>query len=278
MRKHLTVLMCVTLCCLSLGLVACSCSKSSESSAPAEEAASASADKFYGTWKMAAMQSQGLVLVGDLSQMADVDIDMELTIAEGGGAKMSVDDETSNLTWKLIDDDTISIAAAKAEDESEGEETVLGDDDAVELTYQGGTLVMQMENEGKTVDVSFTPDGTLEGFSAITVASAVPITSADGLAGTWGLTGMNMLGVSMFGDTETLTSALSSSGESDYTLVLNEDGTGTLLGQPIEWKVTDTGAVLTSDGAEIALLDRNGELLVDMSGTISIEMCMLFGK
>lgn len=280
MRKHLSILLAATLCFCSLGLTACSCSTSGKgaSDTAASKAADSTADKFFGTWKMATMKSRDVVMVGDFSQVADIDVNMELTIAEGGSATMSTSNDSADLSWELIDDDTLTLTPVANGQKSESEKEVLGKDGTIELSYQDDALVMQLDNDGTPLEVTFTADGTYPGFAAITAESATPITSSTGLAGYRKLSGVNILGVSMFGDTETLASAFESDNPTDYTLALFEDGSGQLMNQDITWKVTDKGASIVSEGTELPLYERDGSLLVDMSGIVGIDMLMLFSK
>lgn len=278
MRKRFTILLAAMLC-LCLGLTACGSQASEESESSATEAEVTNpAEKFYGTWQLATISSSGLTMVGDFSQLIDVDINMVLTIADDNTATMTFDGDTANLTWETVDDNTLKLSAVKDE-ETDDEEAVLGEDGTIEVAYRDDTLVMESESDGQLITITFTTDGTLEGYEEITADNAKPFTSKDELVGTWNMCGLNMYGVSMFGNMDDLAAAFSSGTNNDYTLVLNEDGSATLFGAQASWKAADEGATLTAGDTKFTLFDYDGKVLINMSGaSADYQMLMLFEK
>ena len=118
MRKRLLVLWVSLLCLCGLALPACGGSSSTANEEGAKETPAVVADpaeKFYKTWKLAAMRSQNLTFVGDFSMFVDSEDGQTptLVIEKGGTGSITYGDDSRSLTWELKDDNTITVQVNK---------------------------------------------------------------------------------------------------------------------------------------------------------------------
>ena len=311
MKKLLAMLCAAMLCACCVALAACggssgSASASASGSGDASASASASAESesaesaadpaqnFIGTWKLAGMKAQGLTIVGDLSGIAGSDISMDLTINEDGTGSMVFGDEPANFTWVQKADDTItatfekqdteasssseSAEAAESDEaaESEAEENIESQlNEPVDLTLADGVLSMVMDMDGEQAELLFTADGKLPGAKEISTQGATPITSEADLIGSWQMTGMNMMGMSAYGEGEALAAM---SGGEDISLTFEEGGKGTMSGEEITYKVDENGAVLESGGIELPIQKVDDGIVLDMGSVMGIELIALYTK
>ncbi len=157
MRKRLTILWATMLCVCGLVLAACSggagegTASDSGESAAAEETTSEkksaptkaddgsadqkkaqASDKFCGTWLMASMKSEGLTVVTDFSDFNDGANEAGIVIKDDGTASMTFDDSTLQLTWEMVDDDTIAlteVVSSGYDDDDDDDDFDIDDDD-----------------------------------------------------------------------------------------------------------------------------------------------------
>ena len=85
----------------------------------------------------------------------------------------------------------------------------------------------------------------------------------DTLVGTWALSGMNLAGVTMFGDKAALSEL---AGGDDMTIVLESGGTGKAFGEAITWTVSPSGAVITSPDGALPVKALGNDIIIDASG------------
>ena len=289
-RKFVALAAAVCLSMVCLGLVACGNSASSSaasssasassaaSSAAASESASASsesasasaantADKFVGTWTIAAAESQGVTMAGNFGEMIGMSDTGNLTINADGTGEMKLGDEGGAIKWEATGDDAITITA-----ESSSE--------TVPVTYKNDALFMEITQDGQTANAIFTKDGVYADAKQIDKSQAKPITSEGDLLGTWKLTGMVMMGITIYGDADSLSAM---SGDVDQSMTFEQGGTfksGTSEGT---WAVDANGATIS--GTDITgeytspLLMQGDMLLIDMSEAMQgMEFILVYEK
>lgn len=296
MKKYLAMLCATMMCVCCLGLVACGGGSSSSAAASGSASASASASSasasassasaeadFVGTWKLAALESQGVIMTGDLSAMIGDETGFALDIKADGTGSMSVGAEAVEMTWVKKDANTITVtpvqsASASAESASASAESASAESavpTTMDIVYEEGNLTLEMSDETMTGTLWFSKDGTYEDAMNISIADSKPITSMDALVGTWRLSGINMMGVNMYGTADALSAI---AGGADTSLTIASDGKVTMSGQETEVTIDATGASIASGGMSLPIVDFHGDIIVDMSGVLGMEMMMLFTK
>ena len=281
MKRHLTLLWAVLLGVSMMGLPACGGSGKTEGAAPAEveEAKVDPAEKFVGEWKMAAMQFQGMTVVGEFSKILDTDATMNLTLSEDGTGSMTMNEDEASLTWELVDDETAALTVVREESGDEGSddlESVVSEDDTLNITYQDDGLLLELKDEETEGSVLFTTDGTAPAYPVLSIDDATAITSADDLVGEWKLTGMNFFGATMYGEAETLAEMVGDS--ADTTLVISEDGNAKIMGEDVTWSVGEEGATIDFGGTEVSLVSLGEGVAIDFNEVIGMDMVLLFTK
>lgn len=222
-----------------------SSSKSSSESSSSEEESSSSAEKagkkkesesVVGTWKLAAIESQGVTMAGDFSEIMDLGEDVNLVVNEDGTGNMTIENETVTFSWSDSGDAGIELNADGAISEETGNATT--------LSLKDGAVFMKFVTEdSQEAYLIYTKDGNYDKAKLITMDGATDITSADELIGKWNLIGMNMMGISAYGDAENLKEI---SGGEDMYMEFREDGTVDMSGTTGSWTVGEGGATLTS--------------------------------
>ena len=109
MRKQVSALLASMLLAGGLMLPACGGGNSAQDTSNASEAATEEvqevkedpAKKFIGEWRLAAAESNGVTMAGDLSIMLGEDVSFTFTLNEDGTGNFAFSEEKANLTWKL---------------------------------------------------------------------------------------------------------------------------------------------------------------------------------
>ena len=305
--KRILAMLCATMlcvCCLALAACGGSGSSSAASSGSASGSASASAAVDYtGDWKFAGMQMNlgtgEVTMIGDLDALAQMTGNTSTSMtfglslkADGTGAFVSGDstypvtwtESASGITIKDASDASGSAASASASAASDSASASAssadgfgGMGDTLELGYSDGVLAMSIEQNGQAATVFFSKDGKLPGASEIVAENAKPITNEADLIGDWKFSGMNLLGLSIYGDAETLNSLSGSSG-TDMSISFQAGGKGTMSGSEFTYTVGADGAAMDSNGTKIPLKSLDGSLMIDMSEQIGMPMIMVFSK
>lgn len=286
MKRRQTLVWAVLLGVSMIGLPACGGGNKAEegAAAPVEEEVKVDpTEKFLGTWKLAAMQSQGLTIVGDFSMMFEEDTTMVLTLSEDGVGSMAFCDDEASLSWELVDDETIALTVEQdqSEDQSEDEDSdgvegIVGDSSTINVSYQDDGLMMSMTDEDFEGNILFTQDGTAAAYPVLAIEDGQPITSADDMVGEWKLTGMNYFGASMYGSADDLASLVGDA--ADTTLTISDDGTAVMMGSDVTWTVGDDGAAIDLGGLEVPVVSLNDGLAFDFSETLGMSIVMLYTK
>lgn len=210
---------------------------------------------------MAALQSQGITMSGDLRPILGEN-KVALTLNADGSGSMVLGEDTTDLTWQITGDTT-------------AEATI--NERVVPLSYKDDAVFMTMEDDSFSGMMILTKDGTYANMPTITAEGAKAITSEDAIIGNWSLCGMNMMGVSMYGDSAALAEV---SGGSDTSFNIEKDGSATLMGEAATWSIDANGAVITADGTSIPLqMFGDGKIVMDMSELLGgTSMIMVFSK
>lgn len=313
--KRALAMLCATILCVScLTLAACggsgsgSAASSGSASASASSTASASASTDYvGDWKFAAMEadmgSGKVTMVGDLDAIASTfgstnGMQFGLTLNADGTGSFVSSEETYPITWtesatgitinsastesaSAASASAASASAASASAESaasSGADAGLGGiGSTVELTYADGVLSLKMERDGQTGTILFTKDGKLPGAAEITTENAKPITNEADLVGDWKFTGMNMMGMSIYGEADALSSMMGS-GDVDTTAKFEAGGKGTINGSEFTYTVGANGAEMESGGSKVPILSLDGSILIDMGSQLGMPLIMVYSK
>ena len=307
--KRILALMCAAmLCACCLVLAACGGSGSSSAaasgssasasaSASSSAASSSAATTFVGDWKFAGMQmttdAGTITMVGDLDAMASTfggsssSMTFGLSLKEDGTGTFVSGDSSYPITWAesaagiTITDASAasgSSASASASASSASASTGLGGiGSSVDLGYAEGVLALAMEQNGQAGVLFFTQDGKLPGSKEISAANAKPITNEADLVGTWKFTGMNMLGMSIFGDSEALISMMGNSG-TDMNVTFEAGGKGTMSGSEFTYTVGADGATMDLGGTKLPVQNLDGSIMIDMSEQLGMPLIMVFSK
>ena len=317
MKKLLSLLCAAMLCVCCLALAACggsSSSTSSTSSASGSASASASSSAasttadFVGDWKLAGAETQGMTITGDFSSMMGLSGGITLSINEGGTGVATYGSDTKDFTWAELGEGKIAItmpsseasessasasaSSASASSESASSESASSESassaasdssasaasgNTVEFTLTDGVLSGALESDGEQGTMLFTKDGKLPNAVEISTSAAKPITSEAELIGEWKLSGMNMMGMIAYGDSETLASL---SGEGDTSIVFEQGGKCKMAGEEAKYSVGENGAEIEYNGTKIPILGLDGNILMDL-GSVSgsgVELVMMYSK
>lgn len=196
-------------------------------------------EKFAGSWKLAAAESEGVTMSGNFSEMLGMSDTGMLNIKEDGTGDINLgEDSNAALSWSLKSDDVISLKPEKTTEK-------IGD--FVEVKWKDDALFMDMEQDEKKATAIFTRDGVYADARQIDMAEAEPITSEKELLGKWKMTGMKIMGITVYGDPEAL-SAMSGGEDSDTSVTFKEGGVAVAASGEGSWKVDKDGATYTSEG------------------------------
>lgn len=231
-----------------------------ETAEPEEEPAKAEdpSEKFIGSWKLAAAKSQGVVMSGDFSELLEMDDEGMLNIDEGGAGKMKMGDESADITWKMNGDDAITVDSEKAEK-------------PIDIAYEDDALLMTIEEDDQEATAIFTHDGTYAEARTISMDGAEEITSEDELIGSWNMTGMAIMGISIYGETEDLTKM---SGGEDMSVTFEKGGVAKMMDSDCSWTVGSDGAYFSFSG----MTDEYACPIKKLGDDIIIDMSKIMGE
>ena len=145
----------------------------------------------------------------------------------------------------------------------------------MDLLLEDGAIIMEMNQESFSGKVIFTADGTYADAKIIDTSKATPITSEDTLVGTWTMSGISMLGVSMYGDSSALSAM---SGNTDTSVVFEKGGKVTLMGAEATYTVSASGATLDESGVSVPITSLGSDIAINMTDVIGMDMVMVFSK
>ena len=198
---------------------------------------------------------------GDLSAVLG-ESEVILTLNADGTASFTMGDEAMDGAWKVTGDTAADLTI---------------NEQTVPLSYEDDAVLMAMESEDFSGTMILTKDGTYAKLPAITSEGAKAITSEDALIGNWSLCGMNMMGISMNGDSASLAAV---AGDTDMTMNIEKGDSATLMGEEATWAIDADGASITLEGTTLPVqaLD-NGNLIMDMTDLLGgMSMIMVFSK
>jgi hypothetical protein len=136
------------------------------------------------------------------------------------------------------------------------------------------TLDMEEVFEAKML---FSKTGKIDGIFTIDASTAKAITNKDDVQGEWKLSGMGLMGVSVYGDADALSEM---SGQTfDATLSLAADGTGTFSGSDVTWQTTADGTSITASGTTMPLkcLDDT-HIILDVPEIVGMDIDLMYTK
>lgn len=289
MKKYLAMMCAAMLCVCCLALAACGGGTSSSAaasgsgssaSASASEASSAAQPSFVGEWKFAALEYQGMTLAGDLSAVIGQDMDVSLVIKDDGTGTMSFQGESADLKWTQKDASTITLTvsdadASSASSSASASASASDEPQSIDVVMKDNALFMEMNDADIQGTIIFTPDGVYADAKIIDLASATPIKSADELVGDWTLCGVNMMGVSVYGDPASLAAI---AGDTDVNASFTKDGKVTMMGEEMQFSVESDGAYLTVEDAKLPVKSLDGDIVVDLSAYAGTDIALVFGK
>ena len=234
-------------------------------------------DKFIGEWKIAAMQMNAAVVVGDFSMFGEGNTNnMNMTINDDGTGTMFMFGEDATFTWELADESTLKI---KPKTDSGNGVQGANEDGTLDLVYSDEILSFTMKTDERTGTMFFSKDGTYKDMKPFAVADAKPITSEDALIGSWKLAGASMSGMTVYGDEESIEAL----GMTSLDLTIEPGGTAKLDDSETTWSIGEDGATIEDDfmgtAVTIPLLSYGDYLVLDFSeATGGTEMTFLLEK
>lgn len=154
---------------LAVGLTACGGGKSDGGD---------SAANFVGVWQLEAMEGEEEISTSDIEMMAEMDMFITLTLAEGGDAVMDFMGDANEGTWKVKDASTVTLTF-----EGESADGVLKDG-KLKMTQDGTTLVFAKTDKdpAKTAAVEEKEEGEDEVVvEEEEVVEEAPVSSGDAI-------------------------------------------------------------------------------------------------
>ena len=207
---------------------------------------------------------------GNFGQMTGMSEDSNMIINADGTGKLEFDENSGDFAWTQEGADSIWVSPQS--DEVSTQQAIL-------VTYKDDALFVPMEQDGQTVTLIFTKDGTYAGAKQITLDGAKPITSESQLLGKWTLVGMNMGGISMYGDAEAMKAAM---GGTDASLTFKESGTIEQESGEATWAIDANGATMTSTDITgtntVPIVAVGDDIAIDYSQTYGMEFIILMSK
>ena len=94
--------------------------------------------------------------------------------------------------------------------------------------------------------------------------------------GTWNLTGLNMMGITMYGSPSDLAQAMGSN--ADMSLTFEQGGKGNMGGSEFTWTADSKGAAITVSGQSLPLKKLGDNIVMDFTAAYGMEMVMAFAK
>ncbi len=288
---------------LSLALVACGggASSAADSTATSDAASVASADatsaatsaasadatsttsttqtapaatSIIGTWKLAAMEQSGILMGGDMRAVLQMtgEVDekdlsgdlMTITFAEGGKGTLTMLSESNDITWE--ETTTGAKVTPVASDSNPNP-------DSIDVTLEGNAVSFSM-NGNKAY---FTADGTYDGVKPYDIAAAKNVTSESELIGEWKLSGLNMMGLTMQGDPQTLIDQMGLEGAS---LSFSAGGKCVAFDTETTYSVDANGATILDEdnNLKVPVKMLDGQIVLDMSASLGSDLAMVFVK
>lgn len=301
MKKHLNLFLAALLGLSILGVPACGGTAATEGAADEpvaekaeepEEVVDPAAD-FYGEWQIAAVSSNGLTMVGDLTSLLEVNKTMRIDIKEGGKARMSFDGETLDCTWEQTSDTSIVLKTPNEEDGTDdaadqdgAEDAVEGAEDAVdgmaeegteaELTLEDGMLKATSFTDTFEGTLYFSSDGTYPAYESIDPEKVAAAASLDAVVGDWTLAGMYFMGATAYGEADSMAGLI---GEGNETVSIGEDGTVEMMGGTVGFGVGDNGGYIDVNGqAQLPVGTLGDYLTVDFTQALGQEAILIYKK
>lgn len=282
-KKTLSAVVVLGMLMLLTVLVGCGDSSGGEESSEFASASIQVADpveRYAGSWTVAAVETQGLIMAGDLEVLTDMndvnDVGVMNLNADGSGT-ITLEEKDKNNTvmfnWAISENNDKAFVLRP--EETTG---ILGK--TARVTYKDNALFMEVNQDDQNATIIFTRDGRYAGAKEISMNTAAPIVSRDELLGQWKMTGMNLMGVSMYGSVDDLKKIC---GGIDTTVTFKEDGVAEMTNGDGTWVIDRSGATLLPGGAmrtnPCPVKKLYEDIVIDMSEVFGgTEFLMLLSK
>lgn len=216
------------------------------------------AQKFVGTWKIAAVEQKGVTMGGNFGELLGVDENGDLVISDNGTGTMAMGEESAPLSWAPETEDSIYVTIQSEDGVSTQEATL--------VTLKDDALFFPYEQDGEKVTLIYTSDGMYANARQISTEGTEAITSESELLGTWKTVGLNMGGISMYGEADRLEEAM---GGGESSITFEEGGVAAMSSGDGTWTVGANGATITSEGltgkTTCPITKRGDEIFIDYS-------------
>ena len=215
-----------------------------------------------GKWTLAALEYQGCIMAGDLSQYMGGDLVMDFK--SNGKVQLTLGSSSEEGTWKA-NGSTYTVTDAS------------GTAIAIEYNAKDGTLKLDMGNISSTyagMAVIMTTSSSSYKAPVLEVNKAKPLSSIKDVEGKWKLSGIVVDGVSMTGSVAQAIGV-------DMAIQIKSDGSCTVSSgsQTVDGKVTasNKGVVLSVNGTDLEIKSLNGSLVIDFTSAGQAGI-MVFSK
>lgn len=214
---------------------------------------------------------QGITMGGNFGEMFGAAEGISLVINADGTGTMAMGEDSSPITWAAEGADTINVTVQS--------DTGATTQQAIPITLKDDALFMPFEQDGRQATIIFTKDGNYADAKQITMADAKPITSEADLLGKWALVGINMGGVSMYGDASSIAAAM---GGEETSITFKEGGVLEMSTGEGSWAVDANGATLTSTDITgtntVPVVKLGDDIAIDYSAVYGTDFIMVLAK
>lgn len=205
-------------------------------------------------------------MVGDVTALLGDEMSFNMILNEDGTGSLTAVSSGGDLTW--VDNGNGITITPITEGSAVGE--------TLDFVNTNGVLATSIDADGQNITLMFSKDGMLPDAIEINADNAKPITQESALVGDWKISGMKMMGLSIYGDSNTIASMSGSTDE--VALSIKAGGTGTFGGEAITYTVGADGAALDADGVAVPVTALGDDIVVDLSGVAQMEMLLVYSK
>lgn len=260
MRRSIAFALAAALCVSPVTLAACGGAKSGGNDSGNEATQQESNDKeqLAGTWTTVYAELDGVCYAGALTQ-SGVGTDSSYTLKADGTGSASMNGESHDLAWKVVDDEHVSVSIDGMQEQ------------VLRYAEEEDALYMDATDDDPDVIV-LGRDSDSGVYYGLALDEAEPIEALDDVVGSWTIYGMATDAAMFYGEPDVLPSAVDDM--ESYALTIEDDGTAT-LGEATGLEVVeqDDGIVLQQGDKEMPLSMLDDVLLLKMNnGTQEVTM------
>lgn len=250
-RKLFTFLCTLALCFGCFAVAGCGSSTPAGSDTTATADGSVDpAEKFYGEWKLALLEYQGVYMVGNLDEFLETGGNTSLKFSNDGTGSLAILSDNWDFTWETKDDNTLTIAVKKAD----GLNSLTAD-----VVYSDGAITLDLKMEDFEGKFTYTKDGTIKGYDIVNESSLTDVTSSDQLLGSWNVSGISTPDMTIYGDAQSISAI---SGNNVRVITFADDGTCTLNDSSVKWVIDEEGGAHLDNGSQTFELKLSSDYLV----------------